>query len=306
MSKRAYISRYLLIIKKLKAKPYSSKKDLEEYLEKQSERLQMEDENFIMGTSGKTISRDIKDIRTLFGVDIEYSKKEKGYFIHQNEMGSMNFQRMMEAFDMFNSLNIAQDLTPFIYMEKRKPQGTDNLYGLLHAIKNKLQIKFVYQKFWEDEISHRTAEPYALKEFKNRWYLMAKDGKDAPVKSFGLDRLSELEITNQPFVFPATESIEENYRYCFGILSPNDEELQDIVLSFDPVQGKYIKSLPLHHTQQIIIDNEDELQVKLKLYVTHDFVMELLSFSDNMKVLKPASLANTLRDYHKKAYLQYK
>jgi len=296
MSKRAYISRYLLIIKKLKAKPYSSKKDLEEYLEKQSERLQMEDENFIMGTSGKTISRDIKDIRTLFGVDIEYSKKEKGYFIHQNEMGSMNFQRMMEAFDMFNSLNIAQDLTPFIYMEKRKPQGTDNLYGLLHAIKNKLQIKFVYQKFWEDEISHRTAEPYALKEFKNRWYLMAKDGKDAPVKSFGLDRLSELEITNQPFVFPATESIEENYRYCFGILSPNDEELQDIVLSFDPVQGKYIKSLPLHHTQQIIIDNEDELQVKLKLYVTHDFVMELLSFSDNMKVLKPASLANILRD----------
>ena len=296
MSKRAYISRYLLIIKKLKAKPYSSKKDLEEYLEKQSERLQMEDENFIMGTSGKTISRDIKDIRTLFGVDIEYSKKEKGYFIHQNEMGSMNFQRMMEEFDMFNSLNIAQDLAPFIHLEKRKPQGTDNLHGLLHAIKHKVQIKFAYQKFWEDEISHRTAEPYALKEFKNRWYLMAKDGKDAPVKSFGLDRISDLEITNQPFVFPATESIEENYRYCFGILSPNDEELQDIVLSFDPVQGKYIKSLPLHHTQQIIIDNEDELQVKVNLYVTHDFVMELLSFSDNMKVLKPASLAHILRD----------
>ena len=306
MSKRAYISRYLLIIKKLKKNSYSSKKDLEEYLVKQSERLQMEDENFTMATSGKTIGRDMKDIRALFGVDITYSKKQKGYFINEGDMDSMNFQRMMEAFDMFNSLNIAQDLTPFIHLEKRKPQGTENLYGLLHAIKNKLQIKFAYQKFWEIEISHRTAEPYALKEFKNRWYLMAKDCKDSPVKSFGLDRISDLEITNQPFVFSATDNIEENYRYCFGIISPDDEELQDIVLSFDPIQGKYIKSLPLHHTQQIIIDNEDELQVKLKLYITYDFVMELLSFSDNMKVLQPASLAHTLRDYHKKAYLQYK
>ena len=305
MSKRAYISRYLLIIKKLKKSPYSSKKDLEEYLVKQSERLQVEDENFKMATSDRTIGRDIKDIRILFGIDIEYSRKQKGYFINQGDMDSMNFERMMESFDMFNSLNIAQDFTPFIYLEKRKPQGTENLYGLLHAIKNKLQIKFAYQKFWEDEISHRTAEPYALKEFKNLWYLMAKDSKDAPVKSFGLDRISDLEITNQPFVFAATDNIEENYRYCFGIISPDDEELQDIVLSFDPVQGKYIKSLPLHQTQQIIIDNEKELQVKLKLYITYDFVMELLSFSDNMKVLQPASLAHTLRDYHKKAYLQY-
>ena len=110
----------------------------------------------------------------------------------------------------------------------------------------------------------------------------------------------------QSFVFVTSDNIEENYRYYFGILSPDDEDLQDIVLSFDPVQGKYVKSLPLHHTQQIIIDNEEELQVKLKLYITHDFVMELLSYSDSMKVLQPASLANTLRDYHKKAYLQYK
>ena len=90
----------------------------------------------------------------------------------------MNFQRMMEAFDMFNSLNLAQDLTPFIHLEKRRPQGTENLYGLLHAIKNRLQIKFTYQKFWEEELSQRLAEPYALKEFKNRWYIMAKDSKD--------------------------------------------------------------------------------------------------------------------------------
>jgi hypothetical protein len=116
MSKRGYISRYLLILKKLKAKPYCSYEELQGYIESQ---------------------RDIREIKNLFGVDIEYSSSGKGYFISQSEMENMNFQRMIEAFDMFNSLNLAQDLTPFIHLEKRRPQGTENLYGLLHAIKNK-------------------------------------------------------------------------------------------------------------------------------------------------------------------------
>jgi len=138
MSKRAFISRYLLIIKKIKAKPYATSAELQSYIEKQMDQLQMQDDTLNMGISKRTLQRDIRDIKNLFGVDIEYSKTSKGYFINQSEMENMNFERMMEAFDLFNSLNIAQDLKPFIHLEKRKPQGTDNLYGLLHAIKNKL------------------------------------------------------------------------------------------------------------------------------------------------------------------------
>ena len=305
MSKLTYISRYFLIIKKLQTKPYATYEDIQNYIENKLGYLQIQDENLTVGFSKRTFQRDIREIRKLFGRDIEYSKTNKGYFISQLETTNMNFQRMIEAFDMFNSLNLAEDLTPFIHLEKRRPQGTENLYGLLHAIKNKFQIKFSYQKFWEEEISQRTTEPYAMKEFKNRWYLMAKDCKDDNIKSFALDRLTELEITNKVFEFIKTYNIEETYRYCFGIISPNDEEPQEIILSFDPYQGKYIKSLPLHHTQEILIDTEDELQVKLKLCVTYDLVMELLSFGDNLKVLKPETLINEIKTAHKNAFAQY-
>lgn len=305
MSKRGYISRYLLILKKLKAKPYSTYEELQDYIENQFDFLQMQDNTLNIGFSKRTLQRDIREIRNTFGIDIEYSKQSKGYFISQSELENMNFQRMIEAFDMFNSLNVAQDLTPFIYLEKRRPQGTENLYGLLHGIKNKLQIKFSYQKFWEDEITERVVEPYALKEFKNRWYVMAKDSKDGYIKSFALDRLTNLDITKRIFASPKTYNIEESYRYCFGIISPNDEEPQEIILSFDPVQGKYIKTLPLHDTQQVLIDNEDELQIKLKLCVTHDLVMELLSFGDNMKVLQPSSLRLKIKEAHQRAFIQY-
>lgn len=305
MSKRGYISRYLLILKKLKAKPYSTYEELQNYIEKQVDYLQMQDDTLNIGFSKRTLQRDIREIRNIFGIDIEYSTSAKGYFINQTEMENMNFQRMIEAFDMFNSLNLAQDLTPFIHLEKRRPQGTENLYGLLHAIKNKLQIHFTYHKFWEEESSRRTAEPYALKEFKNRWYILARDVKDGAIKSFALDRLTDLEIANRNFDVPKTYNIEESYHYCFGIISPNDEEPQEIILSFDPFQGKYVKTLPLHHTQKILIDNDDELQIKLKLCITHDFIMELLSFGDNLKVIKPESLITEIKTAHQKASEQY-
>ena len=305
MSKRAFLSRYLLIIKKLKSKPYSTLEGICSYIDNKLEYLQMQDEDLNMGFSRRTFQRDMKEIKDLFGVDIEYSRTNKGYFINHNEMDNMNFQRMIEAFDLFNSLNLSQDLSPFVHLEKRRPQGTENLYGLLHAIKNKFQIKFDYEKFWEEEITRRTSEPYAMKEFKNRWYVIAKDLKDGNVKTFALDRLTNLEITNGKFEYPKDYNIEENYRYCFGIINPNNEEPQNILLSFDPFQGKYIKSLPLHETQQIVIDNEEELQIKLKLCVTQDLVMELLSFGDDLKVLNPKSLADEIKKAHHQAFKQY-
>lgn len=305
MSKRGYISRYLLIIKKLKVKPYSTYEELQTYIENQFDYLQMQDDTLSIGFSKRTLQRDLKEIRNIFGIDIEYSKANKGYYISQSETENMNFQRMIEAFDMFNSLNLAHDLTPFIHLEKLRPQGTENLYGLLHAIKNRLVIKFNYQKFWEEKISQRIVEPYALKEFKNRWYILAKDSRDNFIKSFALDRLTNLEITSQMYQYPENYSVEESYQYCFGIISPINEKPQDIILSFEPFQGKYIKTLPLHETQQVLVDSDKETRIKLKLCLTHDLIMELLSFGDNMKVIEPKSLAHQIKTAHEKAFKQY-
>ena len=305
MSKRGYISRYSLILKKLQLKPYTSYVELESYINRHNDYLRENDDSLNPAFSKRTLQRDIKEIRQTFGKDIQFSARHKGYFLAQNESDNQGFERMMEAFDLFNSLNLAYDLQPFIHLEKRRPQGTENLYGLLHAIKNKLRIKFDYHKFWEDEASHRVGEPYALKEFKSRWYILTRDLNDSKVKSFALDRLTNLEILKQRFQIPADFNPEESYRYCFGIISPDDEKPREIVLSFTPVQGKYIKTLPLHHTQQVIIDNENELRIKLKLCVTHDFLMELLSFGGDMKVIQPKSLAKQVKEEYKAAFAQY-
>ena len=217
----------------------------------------------------------------------------------------MNFQRMLEAFDMFNSLNLAQDLKPYIHLENRAPQGTENLYGLLHAIKNNLQIEFSHKKFWEDQTKNRKVEPYALKEFKNRWYLVAKDLVDNSIKTFGLDRLTELHITRTKFIYPNNFDVREKFRFFFGIISPNELLPDEIILSFDPDQGRFVKSLPLHSTQEIVLENEAEFRIRLKICVTRDFVMELLSFGDSVKVIEPTSLIEKMKQIYAKAIALY-
>jgi predicted DNA-binding transcriptional regulator YafY len=305
LSKRAFISRYLLIIKKLQAKPYSSFEEIETHLSRQFQQMQVMDEAIELAFSKRTFQRDCKEIYNLFGLQINYSATDKGYYINETLAKNKHAQRMIEEFEIINSLSLANDAAPYIYLENRKPQGTDNLFGLLHAIKNKLQIAFTYQKFWEETPSNRTVEPYALKEFNNRWYLMANHLSDGKVKSFALDRLTNLNISSIVFTIATPYNVAEQYQYCFGIISPNNTSPEDIILSFDPYQGKYIKTLPLHHTQTILIDNEDELQIALKLFITHDFVMELLSLGANVKVLQPQILIDELTTAYKEALSLY-
>ncbi len=300
MSKRESISRYNLIIKKLRNSPASFDEILD-YLKVESD---IQSYDFVV--SKRTFQRDLDDIRSIYNIDVKFSFSDGRYYISNKDEESGVTGRILEAFDTFNALNITDRLSGYIHFNKRRALGTGNLYGLLHAIKNKVQISFTYEKYYDDDVSRRTTEPYALKESRHRWYLLAYDLRDKTIKSFALDRLSDLDITRRPFQYPQTFDVNEYYRYCFGIISAGNQVPQDIVLRFEPLQGKYIKSLPIHDSQQIVTDNEEGLTVSLKVVLTYDFVMELLSYGQNVKVIKPRKLSNRLCEIYREALELYK
>lgn len=289
MSKREILARYNLIIKKLRNKP-ATFEEIAEYLALESER-----QEYDFNVSKRTFQRDLEDIRSLYSIDIQYDFSAKHYYIfYDDESPDMN-ERMLEAFDTFNALNMADRLSSNIYFEKRKPQGTEHLYGLLHAIKNCFQISFQYHKFWDDKPTNRTVQAYALKEFKNRWYVLAKDLKDGKIKTFALDRIAELVISKKQFKRTKNFNIDEYFKYSFGIITPMNQQPEEVILSFDHYQGKYIKTLPLHESQEVLIDDENELRIRLKLFITFDFQMELLSYGARVKVLQPQSLIEKMK-----------
>ena len=292
MSKREYILRYLTIIKFLR-KGDATFEQLSTYLKSESEFY-----GYNLNISKRTFQRDLGEILSLFNIDIQFNFSRKIYFIAEEDEDFDLSNRMLEAFELYNTLNTAGKLSQYILFEKRKPQGMEHFYGLLHAIKNHFVIRFSYQKFWEDEFSHRVAEPYSLKESQGRWYVLAKDQNDNKIKTFGLDRISELEITKKKFETSKTFDANKFFSNCFGIIVPGNSKPEEIILSFDSVQGKYIKSFPLHQSQQIVQDDDDGVRIKLKLCITFDFLMELLSYGDMLKIISPAKLKTKIRKMH--------
>lgn len=298
MSKRESLLRYSIVIRTLRQAP-TDFDSISEVLSKESE-LQQYD----LTVSKRTFQRDLDDIRSLYNVDIVYDFSSRLYRIEGDHDPGLS-RRILEAFDIMNAFRISGELTAIVGFERRSRAGTEYLFELLQAVKRRQLVTFTYSSYQAGEASDRKVEPYGLKEFRNRWYLVARDQNDGLIKCFALDRLTGLIVSDTKFDMPAGFSIENYFRDCFGIIRPRDEEPQEVELTFDPHQGKYIKSLPLHNSQVIISDSDTELRVWLKLFITHDFVMELLSFGDTVKVVKPLSLADELLNAYKNAISQY-
>ena len=284
MSKQDYLFRHLNIIKKLRKSKEADFGEIVEYLQQESN---YQERPFAI--SNRTFQRDLNEIRNLFKIDIQYNFSTKVYYIADDQQSDLN-NRMLESIDTINSLKIVSDVDKYMFFEKRKARGTHHFHGLLHAIKNRIVINLIHQKFDDDEPVERMVEPYALKESKGRWYLFAKDCRDKRLKTFGLDRVIDFENTSRRFDYPLNLDVNEIFRHCFGVINPDDEKPEEVILSFNHEQGKYIKSYPLHESQTILADNEKELRIKLYIYLTYDLIMEILSYGANVQVVQPLHL----------------
>lgn len=295
MALKDSLSRQQFIINKLKRSRYS----LSELQDSLAQASEIFDRN--LNTSARTFQRDIADIRELFQIEIQYDRRENKYFIDEDDLSNEQNLRLLEAYETVSLLNLNQHFQEYLEFENRQSQGLHQIPTILQAIKNKKQIEFLYTKFSDEEGKKRIAEVLALKEFRYRWYLVALDQKDQKIKTFALDRIDEVHILREKVKNQLNFNPKEYFKYCFGVIHPDGEKPEKVILAFDKVQGKYIKTLPFHHSQKIIKDDKSGLIIELELFITQDLIIEILSLGENIKVLNPDSLKDEIEKRHKKA-----
>ena len=267
--------------------------EIQDYLEKKYEEddIDLDDLKF----TKRTFLRDKEAISKVLKTNIIYRRSTNTYAIDDD-----NDDELQE--DVFDNLLLVEAFRTvkgkknIMLFEQRKSRGLHWLSGLVHAITHQKIITLQYTKFWEGVSHKKVLEPYAVKEFKNRWYLLAHEKNDEKyfLKTFGLDRIADLEIALSTFK-PKKYDAEKDFENSFGIISTLNETPEEIVLSFDADQGKYIKTLPLHHSQEILVDDDDEFRIKLTLVPTYDFEREILSHGSSVKIISPLSFKNHLK-----------
>ena len=299
MSKLIYFKRYLYVIDRLRSRPCSFN-ELQEHVMR---KLENDDIDTTFEYAIRTFERDKKDITALFGIVIQYNRKDKTYAIDEEEIEDQSVTRMIDAFSIHHALQEGNKLSPSVFLEKRKSLGTEHIHGIIHAIQNLYLLQFTHQKHWEDFSSQREVKPIAIKESQQRWYLVALDKKNNVVKTFGLDRISNLKITDTKFK-PVAYNVEKEFQHAFGV--ETYEAAEKVVLEFSKQQGNYIKTFPLHKSQRIVKETEDAVSIEIFIHTTNDIKMELLKYGNDVKVLSPISLQNEIKNRISEMYNLYK
>lgn len=292
MSKIGYIQRYLLLIRRVRNHPYITLEELRQGIEQE---LIARGEPICM-LSQRTIERDIRDIRTALGVSIDYSRTERGYFIPHDEESNSDLERILESFEVLTAMRQDTGVMDFIFPEQRRATGTEHLYGLIQVIRDTHPVTFDYRKFWLPSASRRTMEPYALKESQGRWYVVGVDCSNRQLKTFGLDRIGHLEIGNTRFRKDPAIDIRERFRHSLTV--DISEKVEHIVFSVGDADAAFLKTMPLHASQQIVCETSQRTTFSMDVYLTPDVVMSLLSRAGTLRIEEPEPLREEILEIY--------
>ena len=291
------LQRMLVILNKLEGKRrYVPVEELKRYVA---------DAMALRGYSGvtqRTLQRDFKEIESLFGISIGFDEKAHGYYIKEEDKNAPErYGQLLQNFDLLNALEGDTNLRTYVLAEHHRPLPSECLPMLISAIKHTHPVVFRYTLVRQgDKVEEKKVLPHYLKESNQRWYLLAYEGD--VLKTFGVDRICDLRVCESE-TFKRNMDIDagELFRDCFGIWNQPDIPVEDVELKYDALDGKFLKSVPLHHSQQVLVDNADEFRIKVRLRITNDFVMELLSRSRSLEVVSPLHLRERVRKIYEEA-----
>lgn len=289
--------RYILIINRLSgAKKFVPADELIDYLN-----LQMEIRGYEIGISVRTLQRDFNDIAEMFEVNIKNRRGYGYYIVDTLDNPTCDYDQLLLNFDLLTSVSKDSDVSGYLLPEHHRPRGSENIPLLINAIKNRLEVQFEYVLVRQDDkIISKRVKPYFLKESLGLWYLVAFDEKER-LKCYGLDRIHNLMETSNTFRRDNSIDASTLFKDSYGIWDDPAIPVEEIELSYSPLDGKFLKAMPLHHSQEIISDNEEEFRIRVRLRITNDFVMALLSRSSSLTVIKPLSLRERVRDVYQRA-----
>jgi predicted DNA-binding transcriptional regulator YafY len=299
MSKHGTIRRYTLEIEKIRRGQLPTFEEIKEYLH-----------NHGFEVGDRTIQRDIEQIRFEFGIEIKYNRDKNGYYIdYENSINIESFFRFLEI------VNTAELLTESLHESKNSLKhisfdtggglkGIENLKPLLKAIKDNRKITFSHLNFHTNKIRKHTLKPYLLREYQNRWYVIGLIGGLNEFRTFGIDRIENLEVKTEIFKIDNKHNPIDMFEKTIGLVYSLNT-VQKIILSFTPTQGKYIKTLPLHTSQKNLVDNDTEFRISINVIPNYELTQLILKHGDTVKVVEPEWLVDEIKEKLKRTLEKY-
>ena len=262
-----------------------------------------------------TFNRHKDAIEDIFGIIIDCNRQNGyKYFISNDEvLDEDSIQNwMLTTLTVNNIVGEALTLQDRILLQPAPVEG-DYLKMVIDAMKKSVKLAIDYRKYGDEEPRHLTFEPYCIKLFKQRWYILGhfhrKATADRPeVDYFGVfsfDRIMNMSLTDDKFQMDPNFNAQAYFEECFGVLVNDDTVAQRIVIRVFGDERFYVRDLPIHKSQREIGQGEGYTDFELFMRPTIDLSTHFVSRSVLIKILEPQWLADEVYHMHKQAVQMY-
>ena len=237
----------------------------------------------------RTFHTWINEAEELFGLVIrcEHYGDFRYYIENAEEIKQGGLRNwLLSTISTSNLLMEHRQLNERILLEE-VPSVKDHLSPILKAMKTDAVLLITYQSYWRDESSTFELEPYCVKLFKQRWYLVGRSTHYEQVRIYALDRILNLETTEKKFKMPTKFNPTAFFEDFYGIIAREHANVETIRLKVSAEQSNYLRSLPLHSSQKELVRSGDYSIFELHLCPEFDFQQEILSKTPEIEVLSP-------------------
>ena len=313
--------RFRIIDKMLrnKYKPFPSKRDLREACE----------ESLYGSVSGEhicdsTIEKDLFNMKMDHDAPIKYSKMERGYYyvddnysindipLTEDELHSIKYavdtlhqfkdapffkdfgNAIDKIVDRISVGSSERQMDQFIQFESATSvRGNEFLPLLLESIQRKKQLWFLYTSYIKAEEKPRKVSPLFLKEYRNRWYLISFDEEQGDIRTYALERMDSPKILEKTVNYPKDFDPIRYFKYSMGITAYKGETSQ-ILIKVKAVAARYLKSQPIHESQQIHSENKENTVFEMSLLISEELIRTLMSYGGEIEVMQPKELRDII------------
>lgn len=248
-------------------------------------------------------------IGEMFGLIIENEKGGHYYYYIQNA-DDLEDESSLRSW-LFRTLSVSNMMLDSVCIKDKilleeVHDGREYLPVILESLKKNIVLEMTYKSFGRDEANTFEIEPFCLKAFKQRWYLVGRSPYYDKIMIYALDRVHQLELTESSFDYPEDFKAEDYFDDCFGIIADQRCKVRTIKLKVAASQANYLRSLTLHQTQKEIERTDEYSIFTVRLRPTYDFLQEILSMGNDVEVLEPSEFRDDIVEIVRQMWNKYK
>ena len=249
----------------------------------------------------RTFHEHRKGIKEMFGVEIACDRSQGNvYYVKNPEV----LDKQKVAKWLLHKYSIPQDFATFNSMKDRIlleeiPLGTAFLDAIIEAMQKNMELRIDYQRYESEQEEHLQTlhiQPYALKVFNRRWYLLGYIKEKNGLRTIALDRILDMKVLSTNFEMPKYFDAKKYFANVIGIFVNKDLPVKKVKIRAYGIQAEYLRSTPLHKSQSEVRSKHGEFaEFTYRLCITPELVSQLLAMGDKVEVLEPQELREEMK-----------